>query len=130
MAPFVSVSPPAAMISTTSNGASTSETVVSNDLASFESFSGDLTSYLNSTDYMVAFLGDSLRQAWGLLDELRASARELKQFVQTLDPNDWSRDYGVRDEDDVVTVQNTVGGLIEDYFHHQTQIEDWARTAS
>jgi energy-coupling factor transporter ATP-binding protein EcfA2 len=37
--------------------------------ADFESFMKDLTDYLNSTDYLVAFLGDSLRRAEQLLDE-------------------------------------------------------------
>ncbi len=35
----------------------------------FESFLGDLTDYLNSNDYLVAFLGDSLRHLGHLLDE-------------------------------------------------------------
>ncbi len=62
-----------------------------------------------------------------LLGELRDSARELSRFLSALDPGEWSRDHGVRHEDSVVTVQNTVDELIEDYFHHQKQIEDWAR---
>ncbi len=37
--------------------------------ADFDTFLSDLTDYLNSTDYLVAFLGDSLRRAKGLLDE-------------------------------------------------------------
>ena len=37
---------------------------------SFATFQDDLTSYLNSTDYLVAFLGDSLRRADTLLAEL------------------------------------------------------------
>jgi hypothetical protein len=35
----------------------------------FESFLQDLTDYLNSTDYLVAFLGDSLRRANSLLGD-------------------------------------------------------------
>lgn len=35
----------------------------------FDAFLGDLTEYLNSTDYLVAFLGDSLRRARTLLSE-------------------------------------------------------------
>lgn len=38
--------------------------------ANFDAFLEDLTDYLNSTDYLVAFLGDSLRRADGLLDDL------------------------------------------------------------
>lgn len=37
----------------------------------FESFRTDLTEYLDSTEYLVAFLGDSLRRSKTLLDELR-----------------------------------------------------------
>jgi energy-coupling factor transporter ATP-binding protein EcfA2 len=38
--------------------------------ANFDAFLRDLTEYLNSTDYLVAFLGDSLRRAHTLLQEL------------------------------------------------------------
>lgn len=38
--------------------------------ADFEGFMSDLTEYLNSTDYLFAFLGDSLRRASGLLAEV------------------------------------------------------------
>jgi len=38
--------------------------------ANFEAFLRDLTEYLNSTDYLVAFLGDSLRRAHTLLGDL------------------------------------------------------------
>jgi GTPase SAR1 family protein len=37
--------------------------------ADFDEFMKDLSDYLNSTDYLVAFLGDSLRRALGLLSE-------------------------------------------------------------
>ncbi|MEZ5979120.1 MAG: GTPase domain-containing protein [Planctomycetota bacterium] len=37
----------------------------------FRSFLQDLTDYLNSTDYLVAFLGDSLRHGGALVDEAR-----------------------------------------------------------
>ena len=37
--------------------------------SNFDSFLGDLTDYLNSTDYLVTFLGDSLRRARSLLGE-------------------------------------------------------------
>lgn len=40
--------------------------------ANFDAFLEDLTEYLNSTDYLVAFLGDSLRRATSLLDDLDA----------------------------------------------------------
>ncbi|QDU86066.1 Dynamin family protein [Planctomycetes bacterium Pla163] len=37
----------------------------------FRAFLNDLTDYLNSTDYLVAFLGDSLRHGGALIDEAR-----------------------------------------------------------
>lgn len=40
--------------------------------ADFDAFMKDLSDYLNSTDYLVAFLGDSLRRAEQLLDETDA----------------------------------------------------------
>jgi GTPase SAR1 family protein len=56
----------------------------------FDGFLGDLTSYLNSTDYMVAFLGDSLRQVEGVLVKLNNllghdSIQELNQHVRELE---------------------------------------------
>ncbi len=43
--------------------------------ADFGNFLDDLTEYLNSTDYLVAFLGDSLRRAHSLLDETETLCR-------------------------------------------------------
>ena len=50
--------------------------------ANFQNFLEDLSQFLNSTDYLVAFINDSLRRADTLLDELntgleRDSVREL-----------------------------------------------------
>jgi signal recognition particle receptor subunit beta len=58
-------------------------------VAGFYAFLDDLSEYLNSTDYMVAFLGDSLRQAWSLLGELESvvkqdSVHELDATIITL----------------------------------------------
>ena len=39
--------------------------------ASFDAFVGDLTEFLNSTEYLVAFLGDSLRQGNAFMAEVR-----------------------------------------------------------
>ena len=69
--------------------AATTSGVSADGGAAFKSFQNDLTDYLNSTDYLVAFLGDSLKQAWGLLGELRNlverdSVRELGQKVGRL----------------------------------------------
>lgn len=56
----------------------------------FSSFLSDLTQYLNSTDYLVAFLGDSLRQGSAILDELKgltasAPVVELSRKVDELE---------------------------------------------
>jgi hypothetical protein len=62
-----------------------------------------------------------------LLDELRASAGELKQFLLLLDHSEWDRDYGVRHQGSTITIRNTVDDLISDYAHHRKQIEGWAK---
>lgn len=56
----------------------------------FSRFLSDLTQYLNSTDYLVAFLGDSLRQGSAILDELKgltesAPVVELSRQVEELE---------------------------------------------
>lgn len=53
----------------------------------FDRFLSDLTQYLNSTDYLVAFLGDSLRQARGLMGELRTltAAEPVLELVRETD---------------------------------------------
>ncbi|MDG2149798.1 MAG: dynamin family protein [Planctomycetota bacterium] len=58
--------------------------------AEFKTFQRELTDYLNSTDYLVSFLGDSLKQAWGLLGELknlceRDAVKELAEKVARLE---------------------------------------------
>jgi len=59
--------------------------------ADFEGFMSDLTEYLNSTDYLFAFLGDSLRRATSLLGEVdhatnhstvTALSREMTEMEQ------------------------------------------------
>jgi uncharacterized protein (TIGR03083 family) len=57
-----------------------------------------------------------------LLPELRASARELSEVLSRLDPDTWSRDYGVRHKGQTVTIRSTVSDLIVDYGHHAEQI--------
>ena len=61
-----------------------------------------------------------------LLEELRTSARELGRFLKTLDADTWQRDFGVRHQDSIVTIRNTVEELIDDYDHHRQQIDEWA----
>ena len=65
-----------------------------------------------------------------MLDELQVSAQELKRFIQSLDSSEWSRDYGVRHKGAIITIQNTVDELIEDYDIHTERIKEWVRRES
>jgi hypothetical protein len=57
------------------------------DGADFHAFLRDFTDYLNSSDYLVSFLGDSLRRATALLDDAKSvctrnEVRELRKRVE------------------------------------------------
>lgn len=67
----------------------------------------------------------SSRDKKELLDELKASTQELKQFLHSLDSSEWDHDYGVRHQGSTITIRNTVDELIEDYDKHREQIEKW-----
>lgn len=55
--------------------------------AAFDAFLGDLTDYLNSSDYTTAFIRDSLRQGSTLCEEARAAASSdaVCQFLEKQD---------------------------------------------
>ena len=59
-----------------------------------------------------------------MLDELLISAQELKRFIRSLDSSEWSRDYSVRHKGAIITIQNTVDELIEDYDIHKDRIKE------
>jgi DinB superfamily len=63
-----------------------------------------------------------------LLEGLRSSCAELKDYLLALVPDDWERDFGVRHRGKTVTIRNSVDELIEDYRHHERQVADWAAT--
>ena len=65
-----------------------------------------------------------------LVAELRTSTDELCEFLEGLDEADWTRDFGVRHGDEVLTIGATVDELIRDYPHHGEQIETWVDTLS
>jgi hypothetical protein len=65
-----------------------------------------------------------------MLDELQDLAQELKGFIRSLDSSEWSRDYGVRHKGAIITIQNTVDELIEDYDIHTERIKEWGRRES
>ncbi len=75
----------------------------------------------------VLVLEYSSRDIQEMLDELQASAQELIQFIGSLDSSYWSRDYGVRNKGAIITIQNTVDELIEDYNIHKERINEWLR---
>jgi hypothetical protein len=64
----------------------------------------------------------------GLLNDLRASAEELQQYLRSLDAAEWNRDYGVRHAGVTITIRNSVDELIDDYHHHREQIAAWRDT--
>ena len=63
-----------------------------------------------------------------LLEDLRATAQELQQYLRSLDTTEWERDYGVRHAGTVITIRNSVDELIDDYHHHREQISTWRET--
>jgi hypothetical protein len=69
------------------------------------------------------------RRRQKLVNELEASAQELRHFLLSLDPAEWEADHGVRWRGGRVTIRNTVDVLIRDYVLHRQQIEEWAKTA-
>ncbi|MDP2920440.1 MAG: ClbS/DfsB family four-helix bundle protein [Dehalococcoidia bacterium] len=61
-----------------------------------------------------------------LIQELRASSSELNQFLSNTSPTARYTDYGVKYQGAPLTIRNMVDGLIQDYFHHGKQIQQWA----
>jgi len=64
-----------------------------------------------------------------LIRELHSSANNLKEYLGSLEPEVWARDFGVRHGGSTVTIRDTVEELIEDYDHHRRQIEEWVSLA-
>ena len=60
-----------------------------------------------------------------LINQLKASAEKMKQFILTLDPTVWETDYGVIYKGEPVTIKNSIDMLIYDYDTHRQQIEKW-----
>ena len=79
--------------------------------------------YSNVNQELIHFYTNTDRQL--LLDELEVSCAALENYLLFLDLNDWSTDFGVRFNGSTVTIEETVEGLIEDYYLHQEQIANW-----
>ena len=60
-----------------------------------------------------------------LLTELRASADELAAFLESVDPADWDRDFGVKHGEETLTIRDTVEELLADYVVHAGQLRTW-----
>lgn len=104
--------------------------------ANFDAFLSDLTEYLNSTDYLVAFLGDSLRRARTLLgdtdrilshdqielireqatklEEGRKDTQRRRQAVQRLVNHQWRQSFLDLDEKLAPTVRDRARKAAED----------------
>lgn len=78
--------------------------------------------YSNVNAVLVRECTDTDRSA--LLKRLADSTSELVMFLRTIDPAEWDRDFGVRHDDETITVKSTVEDLIADYHHHRVQLEE------
>ena len=65
-----------------------------------------------------------------LLGQLRASTRELDQFLRALSPAEWGDNHGVTWRDHPVTTGWLVRALVHDYNEHRREIENWPRQAA
>jgi len=76
----------------------------------------------------VLVLEYSSRDRQEMLDELRASAQDLMRFIGSLDPGDWSQDFGVRHKGAIVTIKDTIDEFIEDYDIHKERLKEWSKS--
>ncbi len=60
-----------------------------------------------------------------ILRELDASFEELETFLGRLTAPQWGHDFGVRYAGYIITVENSVEGLRQDYDRHREAIETW-----
>ncbi|MCP4724458.1 MAG: DinB family protein [bacterium] len=60
-----------------------------------------------------------------LIKTISETAQELAQFLQSIEPDTWDRDFGVKHAEQIITIRDTVDELIEDYVIHTRQIEEW-----
>lgn len=80
--------------------------------------------YKNINDESVALYFSEDRDL--LLAELESSYLSLENFVQFMDPDDWTKDFGVRYGDHTITISSTIEALIQDYDDHRQEIETWS----
>jgi len=61
-----------------------------------------------------------------MLDDLEDSYFALENYFLSITPEQWQQDFSVRYMDEVITIENTVKALIDDYNCHREQIQTWA----
>jgi len=87
-------------------------------------FSDAPNDYKNINDESVALYFSQDREL--LLAELETSYLSLENFVQFMDPDDWTKDFGVRYGEHTITISNTIEALIQDYDEHCQEIRTWS----
>ncbi len=60
-----------------------------------------------------------------LVAQLKASAKELKDYLSTVSPADWEADFGITFGGETITIKNSVDALVADFISHRQQIEQW-----
>ena len=61
-----------------------------------------------------------------LLRELHASGKRLMDYIASVPAENYTKDFGVRYEGEVVTLSTMIDETIEDYEHHEKQILELA----
>lgn len=84
-------------------------------------FSDDANDYKNINHESVALYDTQDRDL--LLADLENSYLSLENFLQFMDPDDWTKDFGVRFGDNTITILNEIEDLIQDYDEHRQEIE-------
>ena len=83
--------------------------------------------YSNVNVVLVSECSEKDRSA--LLNSFATSTSELVSFLRTIDPDEWDHDFGVRHNDETITVKSTIDDLIADYHHHRVQLEEFGASA-
>lgn len=103
-----------------------SREIIKGELPFYDVDPGEKYSKVNA-DLISKYPSEDTRK---LLHQLDQSAENLKEYLLALHREVWASDFGVRHRDSVVTIQNTVGDLSEDYHHHCSQIDQQMSSVS
>ena len=61
-----------------------------------------------------------------LLDEIETSYQSLVNFLIFMNPKDWDKDFGIRTEENTITIESVVRALLKNYEYHLNQLYAWA----